>query len=324
MSVGWRRGPSSSLAGVVIGSADRAVRRRRLIGRHAVACSPWGTRSPRGGLSASRHDPGGARSGGTLHPAEARPGLAPPGGRSSGPFRPPSMGALLSDLIGGRALLIVSGLVLIVVGQRVLRPIDPSARAAGGVRRKNRLLLISASAGVGLFAGLLANGGGFLLVPMYLLVFGLTDARVGRHEPARHLHHGHPHLGHALGARSHRLGGGRRLRPRRRSLQLREPVDLAQPRHRDPVSVTPRLVPHRLGDRLRAFTGFLQSHVDLWTRATHIVRTVDPPTSGIVPFIRRSDPSIDCPLAPSEEHGRVEGSDGHDDPLLLTVCPESV
>ena len=33
---------------------------------------------------------------------------------------------------------------------------------------------MAASAGVGLFTGLLANGGGFLLVPMYLLVFGLT------------------------------------------------------------------------------------------------------------------------------------------------------
>jgi uncharacterized protein len=83
-------------------------------------------------------------------------------------------GALLSELVGGRALLIASGLVLVVVGERVLRPIEPAARAAGGVRRKNRLLLVAASAGVGLFTGLLANGGGFLLVPMYLLVFGLT------------------------------------------------------------------------------------------------------------------------------------------------------
>ena len=83
-------------------------------------------------------------------------------------------GALLSELVGGRALLIASGLVLVVVGERVLRPIEPDARAAGRVRRKNRLLLVAASAGVGLFTGLLANGGGFLLVPMYLLVFGLT------------------------------------------------------------------------------------------------------------------------------------------------------
>ena len=83
------------------------------------------------------------------------------------------IGALLSELVGGPILLIASGLVLIVVGQRVLRPIEQSTRSAGTVRRKNRLLLVAASAGVGLFTGLLANGGGFLLVPMYLLVFGL-------------------------------------------------------------------------------------------------------------------------------------------------------
>ena len=103
---------------------------------------------------------------------EARPRAA--GWTLLGALPAAVVGALLSDLIGGRALLIASGLVLIVVGERVLRPIDPSARAAGGVRRKNRLLLVAASAGVGLFTGLLANGGGFLLVPMYLLVFGLT------------------------------------------------------------------------------------------------------------------------------------------------------
>lgn len=103
---------------------------------------------------------------------EARPRAA--GWTLLGALPAAVVGALLSDLIGGRALLVASGLVLIAVGERVLRPIDPSARAAGGVRRKNRLLLVAASACVGLFTGLLANGGGFLLVPMYLLVFGLT------------------------------------------------------------------------------------------------------------------------------------------------------
>jgi uncharacterized membrane protein YfcA len=33
------------------------------------------------------------------------------------------------------------------------------------------------TAGIGLFTGLLANGGGFLLVPAYLLVFGLRMRR---------------------------------------------------------------------------------------------------------------------------------------------------
>jgi uncharacterized membrane protein YfcA len=69
---------------------------------------------------------------------------------------------------------VVSGAVLVAVGVRVCRPIEAASRHAGATRRKNRLPLVAASAGVGLFTGLLANGGGFLLVPMYLLLFGLT------------------------------------------------------------------------------------------------------------------------------------------------------
>lgn len=82
-------------------------------------------------------------------------------------------GALLSHLAGGRVLLIVSGVVLVVVGLRVVQPIEEAARAAGSQRRHNRLLLLAATALVGVFTGLLANGGAFLLVPLYLLVFGL-------------------------------------------------------------------------------------------------------------------------------------------------------
>jgi uncharacterized membrane protein YfcA len=83
------------------------------------------------------------------------------------------VGALLSRAVGGPALLVASGVVLVTVGYRVMRPIEQSARDLGTQRRQNRPLLVLASAGVGLFTGLLANGGGFLLVPMYLLVFGL-------------------------------------------------------------------------------------------------------------------------------------------------------
>jgi len=84
------------------------------------------------------------------------------------------IGAFASKIVGGPALLIVSGVVLVVVGQRVIRPIDPEMRDRGSARRRNRPMLLAASAGIGLLTGLLANGGGFLLVPMYLLVFGLT------------------------------------------------------------------------------------------------------------------------------------------------------
>jgi uncharacterized membrane protein YfcA len=83
-------------------------------------------------------------------------------------------GALLAHLVGGPTLLVGSGIVLVFVGLRVLPRIDPAQRSIGIARRKNRFLLVAAAVGVGLFTGLLANGGGFLLVPMYLLLFGLN------------------------------------------------------------------------------------------------------------------------------------------------------
>lgn len=83
-------------------------------------------------------------------------------------------GALLSRLVGGPALLVASGIVLGVIGVRVLRPISPAHIAAGTERRKQRLLIVAIAAAIGLFTGLLANGGGFLLVPAYLLIFGLS------------------------------------------------------------------------------------------------------------------------------------------------------
>jgi uncharacterized membrane protein YfcA len=83
------------------------------------------------------------------------------------------VGALVSRVVGGKPLLIASGLMLAVIGLRVGRPIEPSARTAGTERRKNRPVLVGASALVGFFTGLLANGGAFLLVPLYVLVFGL-------------------------------------------------------------------------------------------------------------------------------------------------------
>lgn len=84
------------------------------------------------------------------------------------------VGALLAHAVGGPKLLVASGIVLFLVGLRVLPRIDPARRSIGIARRKNRVLLVAAATGVGLFTGLLANGGGFLLVPMYLLVFGLN------------------------------------------------------------------------------------------------------------------------------------------------------
>ncbi|MDP9073596.1 MAG: sulfite exporter TauE/SafE family protein [Actinomycetota bacterium] len=82
-------------------------------------------------------------------------------------------GALLSGTVGGKTLLIGSGVVLAVVGARILLPITADNRIAGKARRRPGVV-IPAAAAIGFFTGLLANGGGFLLVPLFVLVLGLT------------------------------------------------------------------------------------------------------------------------------------------------------
>lgn len=83
------------------------------------------------------------------------------------------VGASLSGRVGGSALVLASGIVLVAVGIRVVLPIADSSREAGEYRRMQRPVLVAVAAAVGLFTGLLANGGAFLLMPMYLLIFGL-------------------------------------------------------------------------------------------------------------------------------------------------------
>ena len=82
------------------------------------------------------------------------------------------IGALLSQYVGGRALLVASGVVLALVGVRILFPL-PEQRLALRARRRPGVV-VPASAAIGLVTGLLANGGGFLLVPLFVLVLGLT------------------------------------------------------------------------------------------------------------------------------------------------------
>lgn len=82
------------------------------------------------------------------------------------------VGALCSRYVGGRALLVASGVVLALVGVRILFPLPGERFALHG--RRNARIVIPAAAGIGLFTGLLANGGGFLLVPLFVVVLGLT------------------------------------------------------------------------------------------------------------------------------------------------------
>jgi len=85
------------------------------------------------------------------------------------------VGALASAALGGARLLVLSGVMLLVVGARVLMP-DPVGHVAKAAARRNRSALVVVLAfGVGLLTGLLANGGGFLLVPLFIVVLGLTS-----------------------------------------------------------------------------------------------------------------------------------------------------
>jgi uncharacterized membrane protein YfcA len=83
------------------------------------------------------------------------------------------VGALYSSRVGGKALLLASGVALAVVGARILAPIPAKKRLAGRARRRAGVV-VPAAVGIGFFTGLLANGGGFLLVPLFVLVLGLT------------------------------------------------------------------------------------------------------------------------------------------------------
>ena len=73
-------------------------------------------------------------------------------------------------------LLVLSAVMLLVVGARVLLP-DPAGHADRcSDRRDSAPLIVGLAFGVGLLTGLLANGGGFLLVPAFILLLGLSTA----------------------------------------------------------------------------------------------------------------------------------------------------
>jgi len=83
------------------------------------------------------------------------------------------LGAIASHWVGGTTLLILSGVVLLAVGLRVLRPADGRPDPGALSRRHSATFVVGAAAGIGFASGLLANGGGFLLVPLFLLALGL-------------------------------------------------------------------------------------------------------------------------------------------------------
>jgi uncharacterized membrane protein YfcA len=99
-------------------------------------------------------------------------------------------GAALSGLVDGSILLLLSGFLLLAVGARMLWPtpsppplpvlastdrLEPYLLAPK--RRRGEGLVVGLVAAAAFVAGLLANGGGLLLVPIFVLALGLSAAR---------------------------------------------------------------------------------------------------------------------------------------------------
>ncbi|HVN51215.1 MAG TPA: sulfite exporter TauE/SafE family protein [Acidimicrobiales bacterium] len=83
------------------------------------------------------------------------------------------LGALASHVVGGAHLLVLSGLLLLGIGLRMVVPDRDHASAEAAARRGRDGLVAGSAFVVGVMTGLLANGGGFLLVPLFVLVLGL-------------------------------------------------------------------------------------------------------------------------------------------------------
>ena len=85
-------------------------------------------------------------------------------------------GAWLTEIVPGRVLMALAGSFVLAVGLRVLlgrprtAPADPSLAIPPA-------LLLAIGVSSGFVSGLLANGGGFLLVPAYLLLCRFTPAQ---------------------------------------------------------------------------------------------------------------------------------------------------
>ena len=109
------------------------------------------------------------------HRRYRRLGLGDPDvGRASVLFGVPAtiVGAVATRWIGGEALIVVTELLVAAIGVKlVVRPAPHEIVRDEVAHRRGKTIAVAVT--VGLLAGLLANGGGFLLVPLYLAVLKL-------------------------------------------------------------------------------------------------------------------------------------------------------
>ena len=83
-------------------------------------------------------------------------------------------GAIVTQWIGGAALVKITDGVVAALGLRiVLQRAFPSRRHVAAAGAPRTMVLVGVALVVGFLAGLLANSGGFLLVPLYLSVLRL-------------------------------------------------------------------------------------------------------------------------------------------------------
>lgn len=81
-------------------------------------------------------------------------------------------GAVAGHWVDSELLLVLKAVTLLAVGVRMLAP-DRRPADARVLRRHARSHVLAAAIVVGFVSGMLANGGGFLLVPWFLVVLGL-------------------------------------------------------------------------------------------------------------------------------------------------------
>jgi len=87
------------------------------------------------------------------------------------------LGAVVGRRIGGDALLVFSGVVLFGIGVRMVLPTSEGHAEKCDARAHHTATVVVLAAGAAFLAGMLANGGGFLLVPLFVVGLGFTAAR---------------------------------------------------------------------------------------------------------------------------------------------------
>src|SRR5215211_7332307 len=83
-----------------------------------------------------------------------------------------AVGALMTHWISGASLVTVTELVVAAIGLRILVRKEVTEVVTDDLDHR-RVRIVAVAAAVGLMAGLLANAGGFLLVPLYLAALKL-------------------------------------------------------------------------------------------------------------------------------------------------------